>query len=82
MKHYLTFGVSFPDPKLLKDGKARAARLDLSFSDYICRLVREELERGGDFVLREGPPPADAPAESKGPVSYGTDLRQKKKARP
>lgn len=60
---YHTVGVSFPDPVLLADAKARAARLGISFSAYVVRLVRQDLEAGGDFVLKD---PTATPLDPKG----------------
>ena len=64
---YRTVGVSFPNPKLLEDAKARAARLGFSFSAYVVRLIQEDLSTRGDFVLKEGAIPGTG-ASPKPPV--------------
>jgi hypothetical protein len=50
---YVTTSISFPDPDLLELAKGRADRLGLSFSKYVAKLLVDDIERGGDFVLRE-----------------------------
>lgn len=44
MKKRITFGISFPDEKLLKKAKERASELGIrSFSDYINQLIKYDL---------------------------------------
>jgi hypothetical protein len=44
MKKRITFGISFPDEKLLEVGKERAKALGIrSFSEYVNQLVRHDL---------------------------------------
>lgn len=63
---YRTVGVSFPNPNLLEDAKARAARLGLSFSAYVVRLIQEDLSTRGDFVLKEGAIPGAGASPNRG----------------
>lgn len=62
---YTTVGVSFPDETLLGSGRDRAARLGVSFSRYISHLIEQDLDVGGNMVLRERVPGA-SPATTEG----------------
>lgn len=44
-KQHSTRGVSLP-PDVAKNAIKRAAALDVSFSKYVARLIRMDLERG------------------------------------
>lgn len=44
MKKRITFGISFPDEKILERGKKRCEELGIrSFSDYINQLIKYDL---------------------------------------
>lgn len=43
--------VSFNDAHMLTRGKSRAKSMGLSFSQYICKLLKDDLSQGGPIVL-------------------------------
>lgn len=83
---YINQSVSFP-PALLSEAKARAERLNLSFSAYVQKCVERDLsERGAivyverptkPLVAAEGPSGASSPGARKG-RSRSTRSRPKK----
>ena len=43
-------GISL-DPETLKEGRARAERLKISFSAYIYHLIRQDLKHEGPLLI-------------------------------
>jgi hypothetical protein len=52
MKKKTTFGISFPDPRLLEMAKIKAEALGMSLSAYVNALVRRDLNMPGAFGQR------------------------------
>ena len=67
-KKKTTFGISFPDPRLLEMAKLKADQLGLSLSAYINQLVRRDLNLPNVFGLKLLPPEQiEAVAEEQAP---------------
>lgn len=49
MKAKLTKGISWQSPELLAAGESKARELGMSFSAYVCHLVRKDLGMKGVF---------------------------------
>lgn len=83
-KVYATHGISWPDPQLLVEAKARAGRLGLSLSQYVNRLVKDDIDEGGNMILKD-PPPAPPitgiPKAVKRTLAHTAYLRGAKKKR-
>jgi hypothetical protein len=52
---YNVQGVSFESEKLLEEAKARAKSFGLSFSNYICQLVKNDLDDAEAVIVRTRP---------------------------
>lgn len=74
-------GISFLDPELLSNAKARAKRLHLNLSKYVCQLIRQDLAGGGEsLTFKESPAPVSSDQSAVGKVA---DLiRKEAKKRP
>lgn len=64
MKAKLTKGISWQSPELLAAGESKARELGMSFSAYVCHLVRKDLGWRGVFSQESA-----AHASSRGAVS-------------
>ena len=56
MKTKLTYGISFPDPRILDGAKSRAAQIGISFSAYVNQLLRRDLGQPNALSLYTQPP--------------------------
>lgn len=67
-KKKTTFGISFPDERLLLAAKAKAQELGITFSAYVNQLIRKDLhlrnvfsqEDAGELHAAEDPSPYGA----------------------
>lgn len=48
---YRVQGISIPDEQLFEASRARAEQLGMSFSAYVCHLIRRDLANPSDFRL-------------------------------
>jgi hypothetical protein len=48
---YRVQGISIPDEELFEASRARAEQLGMSFSAYVCHLIRRDLANPSDFRL-------------------------------
>lgn len=54
-KKKTTFGVSFPDKRILQLGKEKAASLGISFSAYVNQVLRRDLNLPNVFESEDQP---------------------------
>jgi hypothetical protein len=59
-KKRITHGISFPDPRVFKAAKQKAAAMQISFSTYVNHLIRRDLGYEGvlDWKGPEEQPPS------------------------
>lgn len=48
---WITQGISFSDAEFLASARRRADSLGLSLSDYVCRMIEEDIVRGGPLTI-------------------------------
>lgn len=77
---YTTFGLSFPDERVLDSAKVKAKELGMSLSAYVNQLIRKDVGMSGAFThefrhtIPESVPPRDV-SQTKSTHDKSSDSR-------